>query len=159
MHLESNEIVLKIFYHHYLPFAIRLLKLIGAALPFYFLLFLLANNLSAKVIIFLHLGIVVIFTLALIYVTIVYWLDRLVITNKRVIFIDWKYLTVKAEFEAKLEDVQDIRTIERGILASIPFLDYGVIEVKTASDRTVILFPEAPNPEGIRQFIYQVQNH
>jgi len=131
--------------------------MIGASLPFYFMLFLLADSLSNNVIILIHLGIVTVFTLAVIYITIVYWLDRLVVTNRRVIFIDWKYLTTKAEFEAKLKDVQDIRTVERGILASLPFLDYGVVEIRTASDRTVINFPQAPNREGIRQFIYKIQ--
>lgn len=158
MHLEPNEVILKIFYHHYFPFAIRLAKIIAASLPFYFLLFFFANNLSRSVILTIHVVIVVVFTLAVSYATIVYWLDRLIVTNKRVIFVDWKYLTVKAEFDAKIADIQDIRTLERGILAKIPFLDYGMIEIKTASNRTVIEFPEAPDPEAIRKYIYKIQH-
>lgn len=159
MHLSPNEVVLRIFYHHYFPFAKRLVLIIASALPFYVLLFILAGAFPKNVILLLHLGIVIIFTLAVIYSTLVYWLDRLIITNRRVIFIDWKYLTKKGEYEAKLEDLQDIRTLERGILAKIPFLDYGTIEIRTASDRTVIDFPEAPNPESIRQFIYKIKHH
>jgi hypothetical protein len=133
--------------------------MILAAVPFYVLLFALGGVLPANTILLLHLIIVIIFSLAVVYQTLVYWLDRLIITNKRVIFVDWKYLTKKSEHEAKIEDIQDVKTLERGILAKIPFLDYGIIEIRTSSNKTVIDFPEAPNPEGIRKFVYKIKHH
>ncbi len=158
MHLGSDEVIVKIFYHHYLPFTIRLIKLILASVPLYVLLFLLAPLFSAKILLIGHLTIVIGFTLAVSYMTIVYWLDRLVLTNKRIVFVDWQYLTKKTESEAKIEDIQDIRTYERGFLAKFKVFDYGIIEIKTASDKSVIQFSEIPDPEGVRKAIYLVSN-
>lgn len=158
MHLGTNEVVVKIFYHHYLPFTIRLLKLILASVPMYALLFFLAPTLPGNFLLIAHLAIVIGFTLAVAYMTIVYWLDRLVLTNERIVFIDWQYLTKKTESEASLKDIQDIRTHERGFLASFSVFDYGTIEIKTASDKSVIKFDEIPDPEGVRKAIYLVNN-
>ncbi len=83
----------------------------------------------------------------------------MVITNKRVIFIDWKYLTVKAEYEAELKDVQDITSKEKGVIALLPIFDYGDIIIKTASNLPTIEFTEAPDPDGIKKFIHQIIIH
>jgi hypothetical protein len=130
-----------------------------ATLPFYFLIFIFKASLSFNQIFWAHLFIVFLFSLVTIYITLVYWLDRLVITNKRLIFIDWKYLTVKSEYETELRDVQDIVSVERGLFAILPFFDYGIIKVKTSSNKTTIHFDEAPNPNGIKKFIQTILLH
>lgn len=159
MHLEKDEVILKIFYHHYTPFIHRMLKIIGATLPFYFLIFIFKSSLDFSQIFWAHLFVIFLFSLVTIYVTLVYWLDRLIITNKRVVFIDWKYLTVKAEYETELHDIQDVTSREKGVIAILPFFDYGTIEIKTASNKTTIRFTEAPNPNGIKKFIQRVLIH
>jgi hypothetical protein len=92
-------------------------------------------------------------------VTLVFWLDRLIVTNKRLIFIDWRYLSIKSEYETELKDVQDITSIERGVFAILPIFDYGTIEIKTSSNQTTIIFKEAPNPNGIKKFIQSLLIH
>lgn len=159
MHLEENEVVLAVFYHHYTPFIYRMLKIIGGAFPFYFLIFALRKSLTFNQILWGHIFIVTLFVGVTVYVTLVYWLDRLVVTNKRLIFIDWKYLSVKAEYETELKDVQDITSTEKGIFAILPIFDYGVIEIKTSANKTIICFEEAPNPNGIKKFIQTILIH
>ena len=88
-----------------------------------------------------------------------YWLDRLVITNKRIVFIDWKYLTVKVEYETELKDIQDITSREKGIFSILPFFDYGTIEIKTSSNKTTIVFTEARNPNGIKKLLQRILIH
>ncbi len=100
-----------------------------------------------------------VFSLVVIYQAIIFWLDRLVVTNMRIYQIDWKYLTVRSESEAMLSDIQDVRTAEKGVLSYFKILDYGMIRVETASSHVTLLFEDAPNPEGIRQFIYSVRKH
>lgn len=101
-----------------------------------------------------------IFSLIFIYITLIYWLDRLVITNRRVVFIDWKYLSVKVEAETELKDIQDIVSRENGIFSLIPFLDFGTIKIKSASNKTAITFPQAPDPNGMKKFIQSLAiNH
>jgi hypothetical protein len=112
---------------------------------------------STKAYVIAHIVIISIFTLLIIYQSLIYWLDKLVVTNHRAIFIDWKFLTIRKEYEAELRDIQDIRTKERGVLAVFRFLDYGTFAVQTASHVSIIEFIDAPNPEGIRQFIYSIK--
>jgi hypothetical protein len=159
MHLDQGEVILKVFYHHYSPFIVRLLKIISTTIPFYFLIFIFKDSFDFTTVFFLHLFIVSVFSIVTVYVTLVYWLDRLVVTNKRLIFIDWTYLTVKTEYETELKDVQDITSIEKGIFAILPIFDYGTIEIKTASNQTTIVFVEAPNPNGIKKFVQTVLIH
>jgi hypothetical protein len=159
MHLDSGEILLKTFYHHYTPFIYRILKVLSGTIPFYFMVYLFKGTLTFMQMFWLHVVIVAVFSLVTIYVTLVFWLDRLIITNRRLIFIDWKYLTVKSEYETELKDVQDITSIERGVFSAIPIFDYGTIEIKTSSNQTTIIFEEAPNPNGIKKLIQQLLIH
>lgn len=107
--------------------------------------------------VFIHLMLLFLFSLISIYIALIYWLDKLVITNLRVVHIDWKYLTVRDEIEAMLDDIQDISTAEKGILSYFRVFDYGDIQIATASSRVVLKFGWAPDPEGIRRFIYHVR--
>lgn len=159
MHLGKGERILKIYYHHPTPFVFDLLKLILATLPFYFLLFIMGNSFEFGVVLALHLIVVLLFSLVAIYLTLIYWLDRLIVTNKRIVFIDWKYLTIKTEHEASLYDIEDITSQEKGIIALLPFFDYGTIVIKTASAKTLITFPQAPDPEGVKKFIHSITIH
>jgi hypothetical protein len=159
MHLESGEVILKTIYHHYTPFIVRILKLVAATIPFYFLIFILRGSLSFNQVFWAHIIIVLLFSLVTIYITLVFWLDRLIITTRRIILIDWKYLTVKAEYEAELKEIQDITSIEKGIYSIIPALDYGTLEIKTSSNKTTIIFEEAPNPNGIKKIIQTILSH
>ena len=86
-------------------------------------------------------------------------MDRLVITNKRIVYIDWQYLTVKAEYETELKDIQDLASHERGIIAIFPVFDYGTFEVKTASSDVTIRFENAPNPSEILKFVQDILIH
>jgi hypothetical protein len=153
MHLEKGEKILKIYYHSLFPFLVTVSELLIVTLPFFFILYLLKDSISFNTAVVAYSLILFVFALLLIYLTLIYWLDRLVITNKRVIFIDWKYLTVKVEAETELKDIQDIVSRENGFLSLLPLLDFGTVEIKSASNKTAINFIQAPNPNGIKKFI------
>lgn len=158
MHLGESEQILKVYHHHPTPFVLLIFKTIVAFLPFYVLLLFLSGSLSTSGKIIGHLIIFALFILVITYQTIVYWLDRLVITNQRIINIDWRYLTIRNESEALIKDIQDVKTKEKGILAHFKVFDYGSIKLETASSLVSIEFNNAPDPEGIRQFIYHVKS-
>jgi hypothetical protein len=157
MKLRENEQVLKVFHHHPTPFVFQVFKLILAFIPFLWLTFIFQESVSNKMFVFIHLMLLFLFSLISIYIALIYWLDKLVITNLRVVHIDWKYLTVRDEIEAMLDDIQDISTAEKGILSYFRVFDYGDIQIATASSRVVLKFGWAPDPEGIRRFIYHVR--
>jgi hypothetical protein len=130
-----------------------------ASFPFFFLLFWAAPSMKLNYVIITALIIIAFFSLVIIYLALIYWLDKLVITNKRVVHIDWLFLTKKTEGEALLYDIQDIHTQERGILSALYMFDYGVLRLETASSKTTIIFTEAPDPEGIKRFVSDAIKH
>lgn len=157
MKLGEGEQILKVFHHHPTPFVFQVLKVIVGTFPFFLMLFLFASVLSSKWNILLHLIVFMLFSIVIVYVALIYWLDKLVITNKRVVYVNWRYLTVRDESEALLKDIQDIQTKEKGILAAFWFFDYGFLKIATASSAVTVEFFDAPDPEGLRKYIYHVR--
>ncbi len=94
----------------------------------------------------------------LIFVALDYWLDKLVVTNQRIILINWQTLLARNESEAFLHDIQDIQTKEKGFLANFKIFDYGLFKLETASSQVTIMFDNAPDPEGIRRFVYHLRS-
>jgi hypothetical protein len=86
--------------------------------------------------------------------TFIYWADKLIITNFRIVFIDWKLLNVNTENEAELKDIQDVHVRGKGIFSFIPFLDYGTITIATAASEVCVRFELAPGPDRIKRFIF-----
>lgn len=158
MQLREGEQILKVYHHHPMPFIGNILKVIIGAFPFFLLIFLFQPILSNKGFFIAHMIVFFLFALIAVYVSLIYWLDKIIITNQRVVHIDWKYLTVRDEAEALLDDIQDVQTEEKGILASFWLFDYGMLRLDTASSYITIEFAHAPDPEGIRQFIYHVKH-
>lgn len=158
MHLREGERILKIYRHHPTPFVLDIFKIIIGTFPFYLMLFLFQNVLSTGAYVLGHVLILGLFSLILIYLSLIYWLDKLVLTNYRVVHIDWKYLTVRNEAEAELDDIQDIHTEEKGILSFLWVFDYGALVLDTASAHVTLRFVDAPDPEQIRRFIYHLRN-
>ncbi len=153
MQLQRGEKIIKIYHHHPFPFIIQIIKAISASLPFFFFLYLFSSSITYEQIIIGILIIVGLFSLVIIYLALIYWLDKIVVTNKRILHIDWKVLSQRDEGEALLSDVQDIHTQEKGILSAIYLFDYGVVRIETAASKATIIFTEAPDPEGIKKFL------
>ncbi len=153
MKLQVNEKIIKVYHHHSIFFFWRSLKAWSASLPFFLVLFILGPSIPNSVYFVTFLTIFLSFAVINIYDFTMYYLDTLVITNQRVVHLDWinpfKYL----ETQASLNDIQNIESEENGFLSKIPWLDFGTFLVETASTRTVISFAEAPDPEGIKFFV------
>lgn len=157
MHLRGNEHIEKVYRHHYLPFIFQVLGILVASFPFYFIVFALESGLRPQAFYISLLVITLLFILVFLYAGIIYWADRLVITNFRVIHINWKLLHVSSEENAEISDIQNISVKSRGVLSFIPFLDYGTIAVETAASQVSIHFALAPNPQEIKRFILSIK--
>lgn len=158
MNLREGEHIMKVYHHHPTPFVYDVLKVIVGAFPFFLLLYFFQTTMSARNYFLANLVIFFVFSLVIVYVSLIYWLDKLIITNERVVFIDWKYLTVRSEAEALLKDIQDVQTDEKGVLAYFSVFDYGFLRLDTPSSYVTIEFHNAPDPEGIRKFIFHVKS-
>lgn len=150
MHLREGEYVIIRIRRHLTPFVFMLLKIILVSLPFYIIVFFIGNQLGIKFQVYAYLFISLFLGFFIIFVGIIYILDQLVLTNKRMVFINWHSLWRKDEVEAELSEIQDIRTREKGFLAKFRIFDYGLVEIETASSNTTLRFEDAPDPEGTK---------
>jgi hypothetical protein len=159
VNLQDDERLIKTVHHHPTAFGLRLAKIIITSFPFFFLAFLASFILDSTVNIIVFMSITLLFSIVLLYDFLMFYLDALVITSKRVVHVDWVNLFRKKESEAKLDDIQDIQTWENGFLAKFRIFDYGHFELETASTKTTIVFTDADDPEGIKHFIYSLSQH
>lgn len=157
MHLREGEQILKIYHHHPTPFTYDIIKVILASIPFFVVLFIFKETISTKWYVVINLALVFIFVLVVIYMSFIFWLDRLVVTNHRIVYVNWKLLSVREEAEAFHHEIEEIKTHEKGIFAYFRAFDYGTIQIETAAAHVNIDFRDAPDPEGIRRFIYHIR--
>ena len=149
---------MKVYHHHPTPFVFTVFKVIFGVLPFFVFLYFFNGALSAGTFWTLALVLLFIFVGVLIYVSLLYWLDRLIVSNERVIFVDYQWLGKKLETELEITDIQEIVSHENGIFAYFRIFDYGFVELDTPASNVPLHFPNASNPDGIRQFIYHIKN-
>jgi len=155
MRLKQNEEVIRILHHHYMAFILRQLKIAIASIPFFMVAVFISAVFEINLILSLA-PVTVLFLMVMLYDGLLFHKDRLIITNYRIVYIDWHGLFIRKEHEAELNDIQDIKTTESGVLSYLPFLDYGTLQIQTASARSIVSFTDAPDPEGIKHFIYHL---
>jgi hypothetical protein len=65
------------------------------------------------------------FALVYAYDFMMYYLDTLVLTNQRIVHLDWISPFRYQETQAMLDDIQNIESKENGFLSSIKLFDFG----------------------------------
>ncbi len=77
-----------------------------------------------------------------------------IVTNERIVDIDFLHLLYKQFSEARLSKIQDIMYTSGGILATI--LNYGDVFVQTAGEAPNLEFLAVPYPDRVVQTISQL---
>ncbi|MCK9186022.1 PH domain-containing protein [Candidatus Gracilibacteria bacterium] len=157
MDLRKEERLMKVYHHHPTPFVFKMVKTIIGFLPFFFLLYMAKDSFSMKGFVIAHLVLFALFAIVCAYTSIIYWSDTLVVTNERIIYINWTGLATRKESEAFLSDIEEIQTQEKGFISKFWIFDYGRFRLETAASSVSIDYNEAPDPEGIRKFIYHIK--
>jgi hypothetical protein len=84
-----------------------------------------------------------------------------IVTNERIVDIDFYYLLYKHFSEAELDKIQDISYTSSGLMATI--FNYGNVLVETAAEIPNIDFDKVPHPqkivETIRNLAENLPNH
>jgi hypothetical protein len=87
-------------------------------------------------------------TFAIIFENFLSWyFDVFIITDKRVIDIDFNNLLDKKFSEAKLSMIQDVTSRVSGLGQTM--FNYGTIHIQTAAEVSYITFEKVPHPEKI----------
>jgi|WetSurMetagenome_2_1015567.scaffolds.fasta_scaffold291295_1 uncharacterized membrane protein YdbT with pleckstrin-like domain len=80
-----------------------------------------------------------------------------IVTNERVVDIDFMFFLYKHFSEAELPKIQDISFTASGMLATI--FDYGNVLIETAGELPNIEFEKVPHPEKIVEKIRSLIEH
>lgn len=153
MRLRHEERVLKTIKRHKTPYVFALSKIAVIVVPLYILAFYFGRDLDIEFSLILFFLISFFAGIIIVVISVDYLFDRLLITNKRVIWINWKSIFKKEEHEAEFIDIQDIETREKGLLSKLKIFDYGFMEIETASSKTCVTFNDCPDPDGVKHFI------
>lgn len=77
-----------------------------------------------------------------------YWFFNIyIVTNERVVDIDFMYLLYKDFSQAELNKIQDISYATGGILATI--FDFGNVHIETAGEVPNLMFERVPQPKKV----------
>ncbi len=153
MHIASDENIIATVKRHPTPYIIALIEALVAVIPIFGVAYLVTREISRTVMV-TTLG--VLFFIALVgflIATLDYILDKLIITNKRVIWIDWKSLLKKQENELQLSDIQNVKTSELGVLSNLALFRYGRFEVESAASQTSIIFRQCNDPKTTKHIM------
>lgn len=85
-----------------------------------------------------------------------YYLDVLIVTNQRVIDVEQRSLFSRDTAELQLENIQDIRIEERGILAAL--LHFGDMYIQTAGAQREFVVRHIPHPVRVKDIIVHHRN-
>ncbi|MCX7589357.1 MAG: PH domain-containing protein [Patescibacteria group bacterium] len=80
-----------------------------------------------------------------------YYLDTIIITNKRIIDIEQINLFHRDEAEIRYENIEDIKVETIGFLASI--LKFGNIHIQSAAEAREIIIKNISNPYEVKDII------
>lgn len=85
-----------------------------------------------------------------------YYLDVWYVTNKRLVDIDQKGLFVRDEAVLRLENIQDVAIISKGIIQTL--LNFGNIRAQTSGEKREFIMKNIANPEKMKEIIVAQQS-
>ncbi len=77
-----------------------------------------------------------------------------IITNRRVIDVDFYSMVHKDISSAKLESIQDMSVVTAGVFASL--IDFGTLYVQTAGQNPKIEFEDIPHPSKVTKILNEL---
>ncbi|MFA6184702.1 MAG: PH domain-containing protein [Candidatus Shapirobacteria bacterium] len=85
-----------------------------------------------------------------------WYFDLFLITNERVVDIDFNNLLNKHFAEADISAIQDVSFSIKGILGT--FFNFGTVLVQTASEKNQIIFNNVANPQKIMRLLKELRD-
>jgi len=160
--LYGNETIIKTIRRHWFVVAIDILMFLALALVPLFVIMLFSNNIikgedtshyNAFIAFFYLVWLELSWTMFSVAWTTNYYLDVVLLTNRRLLKIEQKGLFARDIAEMRLERIQDIRVDIMGIIPSL--LDFGTLKVQTAGEEEQFVIVDVPNPNGIKNSIFE----
>lgn len=94
-------------------------------------------------------------TLTIVFESFLVWYFSVnIITDERVIDVDFYGLLFKQVDLAQINKIQDVNYTQKGILSAL--FNYGDVVIKTAADIPTFKFEHVPNPEGVMKVLSEL---
>ncbi|MBU0576432.1 hypothetical protein KJ707_02495 [Patescibacteria group bacterium] len=77
-----------------------------------------------------------------------------IVTDERIIDIDFLSLIYRNFSAAKLDKIEDITAVNSGVIQSL--FDFGTVQIQTAAERTEFEFEDVPYPTKVTQFLNEM---
>ncbi len=84
----------------------------------------------------------------------VWFFNVFIVTDERIIDVDFMSLIYKNVSSAKIDNVEDITAATGGVLASI--VDYGTIYIQTAGENPELEFEDVPHPARVTKILNEL---
>ncbi|MFC1598305.1 PH domain-containing protein [Patescibacteria group bacterium] len=150
-----DEAVIRIFRSSLVHYRWSLLGYSGLVIASFFFLYPLQSFGRWGWLIFLIL--IIIALLGLIKTFLVWSLNVFILTNRRIIDIDRRKFFEKHVAECPLENIQDIRYNQRGVIATL--FKIGSVIIDSGSAKGHIEMPDVPEPEAVKELIMRERRH
>lgn len=85
-----------------------------------------------------------------------YYLDVLLVTDKRVVDVEQKGFFSREVATVRLDNIEDISLSVSGILGT--FMDFGTLRIQTAAESREFIIKDVPEPNKIKSIIYDLHN-
>lgn len=89
------------------------------------------------------------------FVWIEYYLDVLIVSDKKIVNVEQKGLFIRQVSELKYEKIQDVAVEVRGIIPTM--LNYGDLFIQTAGETERFVFKAMPDPYAVKNLIMSLQ--
>lgn len=152
---EKEENVILIVRSHWIMYVPHLfLALLSLTLPFLFRLVIpeLTENLSLFIVFFIFSGLL--FLTVLIFAIVKWYFNVNIITDQRVIDLDFTSVLSHTSSEARLERIEDVTHKQIGLIGSI--FDVGTVYIQTAGAKSEIEFNYIPRPREVQDILYDL---
>lgn len=83
-----------------------------------------------------------------------WYFNVFIITNRRVIDVDFYSMIHKDVSSAKLENIQDMSVVTHGVFASL--IDFGTLYIQTAGQKPKIEFENIPHPSKVTKVLNEL---
>ncbi|MEA2056645.1 MAG: PH domain-containing protein [Patescibacteria group bacterium] len=152
--LEGEEIVLMLRRHPITLFKPVVISLIIFFLPFLFFSSPMLNFMTSKLITAFVIGWYMILTSFVLESFLTWFFNVFIITDERIIDVDFSSLIFKNVSSAKIDNIEDITVATGGVVASI--VDYGTVYIQTSAEVPELEFEDVPNPNKVSKVLNEL---
>lgn len=153
---EKDEIIILLLRRHWITnLGWIIASFLGLFIPILFFFFFPIFELPQKYKILLFIGWYLLLIAFIFEKFLVWFFNVAIITNKRVLDIDFYGLLYKEISDAQLEEIQDVTQTQIGAIRTV--FNFGNVTIQTAGERQMIEFEDIPHPDKVVKILQDLR--